>query len=63
MKSNFLHEDDLNWKIIEASLSTLTLNDEDICFNSEECLVELTWIFFFYLRKIFKPDENFWQYY
>ena len=34
VKSNFLYEDDLNWKIIEASLSTLTLNDEEIHFNS-----------------------------
>ena len=46
IKSNFLYEDDLNWKIIEVFFSTLTLNDEEICFNSEVCLVELTWIIF-----------------
>ena len=44
---SFFDKEDLNWETIEASLFILTLNDEKIHFNSQECLVELAWINFF----------------
>ena len=47
---SFFVGEDISWETIEASLSTLTLEDEDICFDDEnelggndellECLVD-----------------------
>jgi len=34
-KPNLLDREDISWKSIEASLSTLTLEDEEICFDDE----------------------------
>jgi hypothetical protein len=34
-KPNLLDIEDISWKSIEASLSTLTLEDEEICFDDE----------------------------
>jgi len=34
-ESSLLDRDDISWETIEAPLSTLTLDDEDICFDDE----------------------------
>jgi hypothetical protein len=34
-KPNLLDREDISWKSIEVSLSTLTLEDEEICFDDE----------------------------
>ena len=39
-ESSFLDIEDISWETIKAHLSTLTLEDEEICFDDENKLSE-----------------------